>query len=56
MKQLENVMFFQLHRIRQKRFSKGLRRAFEKQQVVAETWEQKQQRIKKIASKINKQL
>lgn len=56
MKQLENIMFFQLHRLRQKRFSKGLRKAFEKQQMVAETLEQKQQRIKQIANNINSKL
>jgi len=56
MKELENIMFFQLHNLRQKKFSKGLRRAFEKQMGVAETIQQKQQRIKQIASKINEQL
>ena len=56
MNKLENVMFFQLHNLRQKKFAKGLSRAFEKQHIVAETLEQKQIRIKKIASKINEQL
>jgi len=56
MKELENIMFFQLHNLRQKKFSKGLRRAFEKQHIVAENIQQKQQRIKQIASKINEKL
>jgi len=56
MKELENVMFFQLHNLRQKKFSKGLRRAFEKQHIVAENIQQKQQRIKQIASEIDQKL
>lgn len=56
MKQLENIVFFQLYKIRHRKFSNGLRKAYLKQMENAETIQQKQKRIKQIASKINGQL
>lgn len=56
MKQLENIVFFRLYNIRHKKFANGLRNAYQKQIENAETIQQKQQRIKQRAERINQKL
>ena len=56
MKELHSIQFYELRKIRTKKFAKRLRTVFSDNRVEDETFEQKQARIKKIAEKINKKL
>ena len=56
MTELNNIQFFQLRKIREKKFSNRLRRVYTDLFNQKETLEEKRQRIKLIADKINSKL
>lgn len=54
--ELKNIEFFQLRKLRVKRFSNGLKTAYEKRESNSETLSEKQARIKANAIRINEKL
>ena len=53
---INDLQFYELRKIRTKKFAKRLRKVFSDNKIEDETFEQKQERIKAIADKINSKL
>ena len=53
---INDLQFYELRKIRTKKFAKRLRKVFVDNRTEDETFEQKQERIKTIADKINSKL